>query len=239
MKILLLTLLTYFALFPAQAQSYQAAEILNLKEFQQNIRYPIEAKESGISGKVLVRVWANADSTVTLDRILKSPDTLLSQEVISKLRVLKVKPGIQNGQFIQEGITFPVQFQLQEDAPSFISQMNLLNWITLPSGLSYSWIDSTGAEPLQKNKMAAMHYIGFLENGFVFDTSKKGKNKPFLVLVGKTRLIQGWEEALTFLAPGDRVWLRIPSNLAYGNQDMEGIPANSTLYFDLEILKEP
>lgn len=221
------------------AQSYQPAELLNLKDFYQVIEFPSAAQQAGISGKVLVRVWVNADSSVTLDRIIKSPDTLFSQEVIQKLTYLRAKPALKDEQFIQEGITFPIQFNLKDESQSFKSQMDQLKWECRPSGLCYAWINQSGSSPLQKNKMAAMHYTGMLEDGKVFDTSKQGKGKPFLVLVGKTRLIQGWEEAFTFLAPGDRVWLRIPPNLGYGAQEIEGIPANSTLYFDLEILKQP
>lgn len=219
------------------AQTYQPAELLNLRDFTQAIVFPGAAREAGISGKVLIRVWANADSSVTLDRIIKSPDTLFSQEVIQKLSYLRAKPASKEGQFVQEGITFPIQFNLQEESQSFKSQMDQLKWECRPSGLCYAWINQSGAAPLQKNKMAAMHYTGMLEDGKVFDTSKQGKGKPFLVLVGKSSLIAGWEEAFTFLGPGDRVWLRIPPDLGYGAQEIEGIPSNSTLFFDLEVLK--
>lgn len=225
--------------FQLMAQDYRPAELIGLQSFVQQIPYPAQARSAGISGRVLVRVWVNQDSTVTLDRIIKSPDTTLSLAVIGQLGSLRGIPALRNQVYEKEGVTFPVQFSLQEAQIPFIQQMNALPWQTLPSGLSFAWINQSGKDPLQKNKMAGLHYTGFLENGQVFDTSKKGKAKPFLVLVGKTNLIAGWEEALTFLAKGDRVWLRIPPQLGYGQQDVEGIPPGSVLYFDLEVLSEP
>jgi hypothetical protein len=219
------------------AQVYQPAEIISLSALTNQIQYPEKARETGVSGKVLVRVWVNEDSTVTLDRIIRTPDSSLSAEVISKLYLLKGIPARKEGTYLREAVTFPLLFELAEEKLTFLQQMESLKWECLPSGLCYAWIRASGNGSLQKNKMAAMHYTGFLENGKVFDSSKNGKAKPFLVMIGKSNLIAGWEEALSFLAPGDRVWLKIPPDLGYGSRDMEGIPGNSVLYFDLEVLE--
>ena len=85
--------------------------------------------------------------------------------------------------------------------------------------------------------MGSIHYSGFLGDGTCFDTSKSGKQKPFEVMVGRTRLIAGWEEALAVFPAGSRLWLKIPPQLGYGPQGTEGIPPDATLYFDMQILK--
>lgn len=217
------------------AQIYRPAELIQLDEFYRKLKYPEEAKIRGMEGRVLLRVWVNEDSTLSLDRIIKSPDTLFSLEVISGLSNLKALPGMRDGKYIREGITFPVSFTLKNEM-SFAGQMSALKWICRPSGLCYAWIDSSGTELLRTNKVAEIHYSGFLENGYMFDTSRKGKGKPFVILVGKTSLIEGWNEALKFIPHGSRAWLKVPPELGYGAEGIGDIPGNSVLYFDMQVL---
>lgn len=49
-------------------------------------------------------------------------------------------------------------------------------------------------------------------------------------------LVPGWIYGLDGLKVGSRVLLQIPPDLGYGAQDKPGIPANSTLYFVLDIV---
>jgi len=51
-----------------------------------------------------------------------------------------------------------------------------------------------------------------------------------------TRLIQGWQQGLAGKKAGSRVMLVTPPDLAYGDKAQNGIPANSTLVFCLDIL---
>ncbi|WNI14787.1 FKBP-type peptidyl-prolyl cis-trans isomerase [Actinacidiphila sp. ITFR-21] len=50
------------------------------------------------------------------------------------------------------------------------------------------------------------------------------------------QLIKGWQQGLAGKKVGSRVMLVTPPGLAYGNQANNGIPANSTLVFTLDIL---
>ena len=49
-------------------------------------------------------------------------------------------------------------------------------------------------------------------------------------------LIQGWQQGLVGVPVGSRVFLQIPPSLGYGSTAQGDIPANSTLYFVLDIL---
>jgi peptidylprolyl isomerase len=51
-----------------------------------------------------------------------------------------------------------------------------------------------------------------------------------------TEVVQGWTYGLSGLKVGSRVLLQIPPALGYGAQDQDNIPANSTLYFVVDIL---
>ena len=46
-----------------------------------------------------------------------------------------------------------------------------------------------------------VHYTGRLEDGTVFDSSRRGD--PFVVPVGLRRVIEGFEEALVGMEAGD------------------------------------
>jgi len=51
------------------------------------------------------------------------------------------------------------------------------------------------------------------------------------------QVIRGWDEGIAQLRVGDRAMLIIPSGMGYGSQDMGNIPPNSTLVFDVELMK--
>lgn len=80
-----------------------------------------------------------------------------------------------------------------------------------------------------------VHYIGTLQDGFEFDNSLK-RGEPFTFTVGEGRVIQGWEQGIIGMKVGGQRVLVIPPDLAYGNQAIGPIPANSTLVFAIELL---
>jgi len=65
-----------------------------------------------------------------------------------------------------------------------------------------------------------------------FDESYSKKPVPF----GLSQVVQGWTYGLSGLKVGTRVLLQIPPELGYGAQEQSGIPANSTLYFVVDII---
>jgi len=80
-----------------------------------------------------------------------------------------------------------------------------------------------------------MRYIGKLQNGKVFDSNKKGA--PFSFKIGKGEVIKGWDVGIVGMAVGGERRLTIPAHLAYGSRAIPGIPANSTLIFDVKLLE--
>ncbi|CAN8099784.1 unnamed protein product [Discula destructiva] len=80
-----------------------------------------------------------------------------------------------------------------------------------------------------------MRYIGKLENGKVFDSNKKGP--PFSFKLGKGEVIEGWDIGVKGMGIGGERRLTIPASKAYGSKSMGGIPANSTLIFDIKLLE--
>lgn len=108
--------------------------------------------------------------------------------------------------------------------------------VTTPSGLKYIELEEgTGAIPKPGQKVE-VHYIGTLENGTKFDSSRD-RGKPFDFNIGTGQVIKGWDEGLSTMKVGGRRQLIIPPDLGYGSRGAGGvIPPNATLLFDVELL---
>lgn len=103
----------------------------------------------------------------------------------------------------------------------------------LPSGLQYEVLTTgTGPKPTGADRVRT-HYHGTLINGSVFDSSYQ-RGEPAEFPVGG--VIAGWTEALQLMNAGSKWRLFVPSELAYGDQAIGGIPPYSVLVFDVELL---
>ncbi|UUM32620.1 FKBP-type peptidyl-prolyl cis-trans isomerase [Vibrio japonicus] len=107
--------------------------------------------------------------------------------------------------------------------------------ITTESGLQYQVIHKgEGTEHPTKTNTVTVHYHGTLIDGTVFDSSvERGEPISFKL----NQVIKGWQEGLTYMSPGDKVRLFIPSPLGYGKSGTGPIPPASTLIFDVELLE--
>mgnify|MGYP003308437448 CR=1 FL=1 len=80
-----------------------------------NIRYPQEAKERGIQGRVIVQFIVEEDGTLTGEQVLKPVDPQLDAEAIRIARSMpKWKPGETRGKPTRMRFTFPVSFRLKD-----------------------------------------------------------------------------------------------------------------------------
>jgi len=83
-----------------------------------------------------------------------------------------------------------------------------------------------------------VQYIGSLTNGTIFDASANHGTTGFTFTLGKGEVIQGWDQGIVGMKEGGKRRLVIPASLAYGDQAIGNvIPANSTLVFEVELLK--
>jgi FKBP-type peptidyl-prolyl cis-trans isomerase len=93
----------------------------------------------------------------------------------------------------------------------------------------------TGMEAVS-GKSVTVNYVGTLTNGTKFDSSYD-RSQPFTFNLGAGEVIQGWDQGVAGMKVGGKRKLTIPPSLGYGSQDMGAIPANSTLIFEVELLK--
>jgi len=104
-------------------------------------------------------------------------------------------------------------------------------------GMEYEVITVGKGKVAKDNDQVAVHYEGKLENGTVFDSSKK-RGEPFTFLLGAKQVIAGWDVGVEGMKEGEKRMLYIPSDMAYGERGVPGvIPPKSKLIFEVELLK--
>ncbi len=142
--------------------------------------------------------------------------------------ILNAKKEAEKQAFAQQGIDNLKQ------GPAYLAQNKAKKGVkTLASGLQYTVAKSgTGNSPTRTDQVR-VHYTGKLIDGTVFDSSKE--RGP--TLLGVSRVIAGWTEALQLMKEGAKWQLTIPAELAYGKSGSRNIPGNSVLIFDIELLE--
>lgn len=107
--------------------------------------------------------------------------------------------------------------------------------ITTESGLIYTFTKlGTGPQP-QTGDLMIIHGIGTLSDGKEFWNTRT-EGAPYEYALGVDSVIKGFSEGMRYVRQGDRIVITMKPELGYGARERTGIPANSTLVFDYEIL---
>ncbi|XP_033622296.1 peptidyl-prolyl cis-trans isomerase FKBP5 isoform X1 [Fukomys damarensis] len=81
-----------------------------------------------------------------------------------------------------------------------------------------------------------VHYKGKLSNGKKFDSSHD-RNEPFVFSLGKGQVIKAWDIGVATMKKGEICHLLCKPEYAYGMAgSLPKIPANATLFFEIELL---
>lgn len=84
-----------------------------MKYLGENIKYPAEAKEKKIQGRVTVQFVVNQDGSISDTKILRGASPLLDAEALRVVSAMpKWKPGTQRGEVVRVKYTIPVMFNL-------------------------------------------------------------------------------------------------------------------------------
>jgi FKBP-type peptidyl-prolyl cis-trans isomerase len=107
--------------------------------------------------------------------------------------------------------------------------------VTTKSGLKYEDLEEGLGAEAKSGDRVQVHYTGWLKDGKKFDSSKD-RDQPFEFNLGKGEVIKGWDEGVAGMKVGGKRKLIIPSELAYGKRGRPGIPPDSELTFEVELL---
>ena len=95
-------------------------------------------------------------------------------------------------------------------------------------------VEGTGDLP-PKQKKVFVHYRGTFTDGKEFDSSIGGD--PFFFTLGKGEVIKGWDLGVATMRKGEKAVLTIKPEYGYGSKNVGPIPGNSTLVFEVELIK--
>lgn len=94
--------------------------------------------------------------------------------------------------------------------------------------------EGTGDAVVKAGDKVQVHYKGTIaQTGVKFDSSYD-RGEP--ITFGLDQVIEGWKQGMVGMKVGGQRRLIIPAAMAYGTQAQAGIPANSDLVFEVELL---
>ncbi len=95
--------------------------------------------------------------------------------------------------------------------------------------------EGSGEKPKSGQEVSVV-YTGKLLNGTVFN-EYLDKTKPFTFRLDRGQVIEGWEEGIAMMRPGEKRLLIIPYELGYGTRGQPPhIPRRASLVFEVELL---
>lgn len=84
-----------------------------MKFLSDNVRYPVEAQEKGVQGRVICRFVVKKDGSTSNVEVLRGVDPSLDAEAIRVIDSMPAwKPGTQKGEAVNVHFTIPIQFSL-------------------------------------------------------------------------------------------------------------------------------
>lgn len=191
----------------------------------------------------------------------KKPDFIKSgDKMLYFIKLVSIKPKLQVQKEQQAAFTKQMNEQMAKQKAEAAKQMikddkELKAYFTkknitptkTASGLYYT-IQSEGSGDLAiAGDSVTMNYTGTLMDGTKFDSNVDTAFHhvmPFNFVLGRGQVIKGWDEGVALLKKGTKATLYIPSPMAYGPQarpgggaNPKGIPANSILIFDVELVE--
>jgi FKBP-type peptidyl-prolyl cis-trans isomerase len=204
---------------------------------------PPEPPPSGYGDLQIIKTWGwnvGRQLDVAKFKLAQSDLNLLAQGLATGIQERPAPDDLQTiypevEQFVashREQARLEARQQRTADTEAlFASLKQNTNVVELPDGLRYE-ILKPGSGPFPKTGQTVLvNYTGRLINGQVFD---KTMNEPLHVLVGT--VIHGWDEGIQKINKGGKIRLYIPSSLGYEEEAVSGIPAGSTLIFEIELV---
>jgi FKBP-type peptidyl-prolyl cis-trans isomerase len=104
------------------------------------------------------------------------------------------------------------------------------------SGIRYVVVKEGKGKQIVLGSIVQVRYTGYFLDGKIFDGNLDHKD-PFQVVVGARQVISGWEEILKEMTLGSKFTVYLPSLFGYGDRNIPGVPKDSVLVFEIEVVQ--
>ena len=109
--------------------------------------------------------------------------------------------------------------------------------VSIREGLTIKILRKGNGSKPKPGQLCYVHYVGKLENGKVFDSSRS-RNRPFAFQLHKSQVIQAWNMGVATMEKGEKAVLTCAPEWAYGASGAgDVIPGNATLVFELDLIE--
>lgn len=238
-------------------------ELPKFKTTASNLQYAIISKGRGPavikSHRLYIRYTTKLnDDTVIFDRSneneafkfivgeregLKGWDEALLLLNVGDSAIFRIPPGLAFGNKkvgsipANSFLVFAVKV-LQQEQAYYNLQKN--KPIQLDSGLVKYEIHKATAINVNQFWEIEMNFTGYIKdqegNRRIFESSMTNSRKAVFQL-GAGKMVKGLEKGIATMGVGDKATFEVAPYLAFGNEKNGLIPPNSTLYFDIEIIR--
>jgi peptidylprolyl isomerase len=107
--------------------------------------------------------------------------------------------------------------------------------ITTASGLQFEDLEIGKGTTVHDRAVIEVHYTLSLAGGKVVDSTLQ--RRPLVAGLGRGQLIPGFEEGLVGMKVGGKRRFVVPPALGYGDRDVGKIPRDSTLVFEIHMVR--
>lgn len=175
---------------------------------------------------------------------LKGWDEALSLLNIGDSAVFRIPPGLAFGEKkvgkipANASLLFSVHVAKQE--PAYFERDPNLKVLKLDSGLLKYPVQSSNGKRVLPYQVLTMNFTGYIkdEQGRrrIFQSSSTNSNKA-VFQINAGRMVPGLEKGLASMVVGEKAIFEISPQLGFGDKKNGIIPANSKLFFDIEIIE--
>ena len=120
--------------------------------------------------------------------------------------------------------------EMEATIHDYIKQQNLKNVQQTARGVYVAITEKKDGIKPELSSHLVVNYTGKLLDGTIFDSSFE----PLEFYLGNA--LVGWQDGLQEFGQGDKGVLIIPPSLGFGDKQLENVPPNSVLVYEIELL---
>jgi FKBP-type peptidyl-prolyl cis-trans isomerase len=109
--------------------------------------------------------------------------------------------------------------------------------VKLASELTYEDLLICQGVEAKTGMTVTVNYVGTLRDGGAQFDSSYARAEPYTFVLGSgSGQIKGWDQGIVGMRVGGKRRLIVPPSLGFGSQSHVGVPANSTLVYDIQLV---